>query len=128
MAIDLGDAHSPVSPIHPRRKQEVGRRLALAARAVQYGEQIVSTGPVFESLATSSIDLTATVSFTAGTAGGLHRAATADCSQVSQLLHYSDRLTFALTVVRRFACTLVHRTHCTHCINTSTGWPAALLW
>ena len=25
VAIDLGDAHSPVSPIHPHRKQEVHR-------------------------------------------------------------------------------------------------------
>ena len=23
VAVDLGDAHSPVNPIHPRRKQEV---------------------------------------------------------------------------------------------------------
>ena len=35
VAIDLGDVHSPVSPIHPRRKQEVGRRLALSALSVQ---------------------------------------------------------------------------------------------
>ena len=36
VAIDLGDLHSPVTPIHPRRKQEVGRRLALSALSVQY--------------------------------------------------------------------------------------------
>ncbi len=35
VAIDLGDVHSPVTPIHPRRKQEVGRRLALSALSVQ---------------------------------------------------------------------------------------------
>ena len=37
-AIDLGDMKSPNGGIHPRLKQEVGRRLALAARAVQYLE------------------------------------------------------------------------------------------
>eukprot|EP01043_Picozoa_sp_COSAG02_P022326 COSAG02_NODE_1158_length_14185_cov_21.954778_4_plen_85_part_00 len=35
VAIDLGDVRSPVTPIHPRRKQEVGRRLALSALSVQ---------------------------------------------------------------------------------------------
>lgn len=42
-AIDLGDA----SDIHPKRKQEVGARLALAARKVAYGEELVHAGPVF---------------------------------------------------------------------------------
>jgi sialate O-acetylesterase len=39
---DIGDALS----IHPLNKQEVGRRLALAARASAYGELIDASGPV----------------------------------------------------------------------------------
>ena len=42
-AIDLGDAND----IHPKRKQEVGARLALAARKIAYGEELVHAGPVF---------------------------------------------------------------------------------
>jgi sialate O-acetylesterase len=42
-AIDPGDAND----IHPKRKQEVGARLALAARKVAYGEELVHAGPVF---------------------------------------------------------------------------------
>ena len=42
--IDIGDAND----IHPKNKQEVGRRLALAARAQTYGEKIVYSGPVYK--------------------------------------------------------------------------------
>jgi sialate O-acetylesterase len=45
LIIDIGDADD----IHPRNKQEVGRRLALAARGVAYGEEIVFSGPVYRS-------------------------------------------------------------------------------
>ena len=51
-AIDLGDMKSPNGGIHPRLKQEVGRRLALTARAVQYLEPgIVFEGPTLQGLA-----------------------------------------------------------------------------
>jgi sialate O-acetylesterase len=44
VTIDIGDAHN----IHPRNKQEVGRRLALIARAKVYGIPPECSGPVFE--------------------------------------------------------------------------------
>ena len=44
VAIDIGD----VDDIHPRNKQDVGKRLALAARRVAYGESVVDAGPVYE--------------------------------------------------------------------------------
>jgi sialate O-acetylesterase len=43
---DVGDANN----IHPTRKRPVGGRLALAARALSYGENIVSSGPVFKDI------------------------------------------------------------------------------
>lgn len=82
VAIDLGDVHSPVTPIHPRRKQEVGRRLALSALSVQYGHSIVSTGPVFASIRSNPANRTATVIYANGTASSLHSAGTADCELV----------------------------------------------
>jgi sialate O-acetylesterase len=41
VTIDIGTPED----IHPRNKQDVGRRLALAARAVAYGEQVEYSGP-----------------------------------------------------------------------------------
>lgn len=43
---DVGDAND----IHPRKKEPVGQRLALAARSLAYGEKIVFSGPLFASL------------------------------------------------------------------------------
>lgn len=40
---DLGDEND----IHPRRKQPVGERLALAARALAYGEPVPFSGPIY---------------------------------------------------------------------------------
>lgn len=41
--LDIGEAKN----IHPVKKEPVGERLALAARAVAYGEQVEFSGPVF---------------------------------------------------------------------------------
>ena len=43
VAIDIGEA----GDIHPRNKQDVGLRLALAARKVAYGQDIVHSGPAY---------------------------------------------------------------------------------
>ena len=57
-AIDIGDPFD----IHPGEKQEVGRRLARAMRAVAYGEAISRTGPQADR-ATASGDGGAIVTF-----------------------------------------------------------------
>ena len=46
---DVGDA----GDIHPINKEPVGKRLALAARAVAYGEKIVWSGPVYQAMKVS---------------------------------------------------------------------------
>ena len=43
VTIDIGNS----TDIHPTNKQEVGRRLALAARAIAYGEHLEYSGPMF---------------------------------------------------------------------------------
>jgi sialate O-acetylesterase len=42
VTVDVGDADD----IHPKYKEPVGARLALAARAIAYGERIIYSGPV----------------------------------------------------------------------------------
>jgi sialate O-acetylesterase len=45
VTIDIGEA----GDIHPRNKQDVGKRLALWALASVYGEDVASTGPIYRS-------------------------------------------------------------------------------
>ncbi|MGI6495506.1 MAG: sialate O-acetylesterase [Kiritimatiellia bacterium] len=49
LADEEGDGYG-MGEIHPKRKQEVGQRMALAARAVAYGEKIVSSGPIYRAM------------------------------------------------------------------------------
>ncbi len=44
--IDIGDAKD----IHPKDKQDVGKRLALAALAIAYGKKIEYSGPLYKSM------------------------------------------------------------------------------
>ncbi len=46
VAIDIGETYD----IHPKNKQEVGRRLALAAQAIAYGQDVVYSGPIYDSI------------------------------------------------------------------------------
>jgi sialate O-acetylesterase len=46
VTIDIGNARD----VHPRNKQDVGKRLALAAAKVAYGEAVVSSGPLYQSM------------------------------------------------------------------------------
>ena len=43
---DIGD----LTNIHPKRKEPVGQRMALAARALAYGEKVEYSGPLYQSM------------------------------------------------------------------------------
>jgi sialate O-acetylesterase len=45
-AVDIGEQKD----IHPRNKQEVGRRLALVAEAIAYGKKVEYSGPVYREM------------------------------------------------------------------------------
>jgi sialate O-acetylesterase len=64
VTIDIGNP----TDIHPKNKQEVGRRLALAARAIAYGEKVEYSGPAFQQATPEGAAMR--VSFT-HTGGGL---------------------------------------------------------
>jgi len=56
MAVTI-DVGAPTD-IHPRNKQDVGTRLALAARAIAYGDdQLVYSGPIFRQMTTENGNL-----------------------------------------------------------------------
>lgn len=44
VTIDLGEYND----LHPQNKKDIGKRLALAARKIAYGEDIVYSGPLYE--------------------------------------------------------------------------------
>ncbi len=46
VTIDIGESYN----IHPTNKQEVGRRLALAAQAIAYDDDLTCSGPVYDSM------------------------------------------------------------------------------
>ena len=46
LAIDIGEADD----IHPRNKQDVGKRLALNAFKIAYGKDVVHSGPMYEAV------------------------------------------------------------------------------
>jgi sialate O-acetylesterase len=62
VTIDVGDAKD----IHPPHKQAVGARLALAARALAYGEKLEYAGPVFEAIKVKGAKATLTFSHLGG--------------------------------------------------------------
>ena len=68
VAIDIGDADD----IHPKFKQEVGRRLALNALAQVYGQDIVYSGPIYKSMSFEGDKIRITFDHVGGglTAGG----------------------------------------------------------
>lgn len=46
VTIDIGDPKD----VHPKNKQDVGKRLGLAAQAIAYGQKLEYSGPAYESL------------------------------------------------------------------------------
>ncbi len=47
VTVDIGMAKDE----HPKNKQEVGRRLALAAEKLAYGKDVIASGPLYQSMA-----------------------------------------------------------------------------
>ena len=62
VAIDIGDA----GDIHPKNKQEVGRRLALSAEAIAYGLPVEYSGPQFTGMKAEGSSLRLTFSHVGG--------------------------------------------------------------
>jgi sialate O-acetylesterase len=53
VTIDIGNPYD----IHPKNKQEVGHRLALAAEALAYGRKVVYSGPLYESMSVEGLSV-----------------------------------------------------------------------
>jgi sialate O-acetylesterase len=62
VTIDLGEWND----IHPDRKKPVGDRLALAAEKIAYGENIVYSGPIYQSSTIEGNEITISFSNTGG--------------------------------------------------------------
>ncbi len=56
VTIDIGEAKD----IHPRNKQDVGRRLALLAEKIAYGREVVCTGPTLKDIQINGNEVTLT--------------------------------------------------------------------
>jgi sialate O-acetylesterase len=61
-AVDIGEPYD----IHPKNKQEVGRRLALAAQAIAYGKDVVYAGPIYGSMNTEGAAIRVTFKHVSG--------------------------------------------------------------
>eukprot|EP00475_Leptophrys_vorax_P034228 TRINITY_DN549_c0_g1_i2.p1 TRINITY_DN549_c0_g1~~TRINITY_DN549_c0_g1_i2.p1 ORF type:complete len:490 (-),score=130.51 TRINITY_DN549_c0_g1_i2:991-2460(-) len=80
-AIDLGDPTSPFNSIHPRLKQEVGRRLSLGLEKEMYGVQQVIEGPKPSSVKLTSSNANSwTLDIVFSNAEQLHINGTSACS------------------------------------------------
>ena len=64
VTIDIGDAND----IHPKNKQEVGRRLAQWALAKTYGKQVVASGPLYKSMQIKGQKIVIALDYAAGMA------------------------------------------------------------
>ena len=53
VTIDIGEMFD----IHPRNKQDVGHRLALAAKNIAYGQDLVYSGPLYKSMEINGNDI-----------------------------------------------------------------------
>lgn len=65
VTIDVGEA----ADIHPRDKQTVGKRLALAARKVVYEQNIIHSGPIYRSMRASDESILLSFNFVGGGLG-----------------------------------------------------------
>lgn len=65
VTIDIGDAKD----IHPRNKQEVGKRLALIALNRDYGKDVNRSGPIYATMARTSLGKKVILRFTENTLG-----------------------------------------------------------
>jgi sialate O-acetylesterase len=66
-SIDLGSTEDPVenNNLHPVEKENIGRRLALAARHYAYGEKLTYSGPVLKSAAVQGAKIELTFAYAA---------------------------------------------------------------
>lgn len=53
VTIDIGEMFD----IHPRNKQDVGHRLALAAKKIAYGQDVIHSGPLYRSMEINGGDI-----------------------------------------------------------------------
>lgn len=86
---DLGELHlgrhPPLGSMHPRKKQEVGRRLALAVQKLHYGIDVVATGPVVRGFEHDFQSGNISITFDPDTAAGLHFSDIPDCKRCCEV-------------------------------------------